>query len=236
MFEQALREPMFRAFLVLTICAALGLSLLPALPDARVVYASGSLLILAYFIVATAGSIIDKTDRLSIELFLSKPFSRRDVVLADCFGTVTAVSILALLISLVVLLVFGIRQNEWSHQVIALFFALSIGFGSLYCFVILTGLLIRNVSIVIITWVGYVYVGSFLLETRRDFAFTKSPPVSIILDTIYYSLPQTFAIIKVFARFTFATLNDFLPIIFSVISGSAALMSAVFILNRRDID
>ena len=227
---------MFKAFFVLTICAGFGLFFLPTLPEARVVYATGSLLILAYFIVATAGNIIDKTDRLSIELFLSKPFSRRDVILADFLGTVTAVSVLSLLLSLGLWIVFGVRQNEWSHVVISLCFSLSVGFSMLYCFVILTGLLIRNVSIVIITWVSYVYVWSFMLETREDFVIAKNPSVNIILDAIYYSLPQTFAIIKVFARFTFGTVNDFLPLIFSLVSGAAALIFAVFILNGRDID
>ena len=238
MIEQSLREPMFRAFLVLILCSVVGLSVLPTLPQATVLYLTCSLLILAYFIVATAGNIIEKTDRFSIELFLAKPFSRRDIILADFLGTITVVSALSLLLSLGLWFVFGVRQNEWGPTFIALFFSLSLGFISLYCFIILTGLVIRNVSVVIITWVGYVYFGALLLETRADFIYAKMPGlyVRIVLDTVYYSLPHTLSIAKVFSRFTFNTINDFLPIIFSLASGTAALMSAVFIFNRRDLD
>jgi len=238
MTEQAMRGLMFKACFVIIVLLLVTFSFIPSLPRSEVIIQISTVLGFAYFIVSTAGSIIEKTERLSVELFLSKPFTRRDIIFADFLGTVTAVSFLVLLFSIGSWLIFGFRQNEWDATLLALSLSMIIGFSSLYSFVILTGILVRNAALVILFWVGYVYFGALLLEARSDFIYNKLSGVfyRVIFDTLYYGLPQVLSICKVFSRLKFGAFSDFSPIMFSLISGAAALTASVLIFNRRDLD
>ena len=233
-----MREPIMKAFLLLTICLVAWLSVTPKLPLASTLNTTCFLLALAYFVVATSGSIIDKTDRLTIELYLAKPFSRSGIILADFFGTSTVVSILSFLLSLGLWVVFGLRQHEWNPNFIALFFSLLLGFLSLYCFIILSGLLFRNVSVVVIMWVVFVYFIALLLEERLNFVYTQLPQIQyrVLFDGIYYLLPRLFGIYKSFSAILTQTSLDVSPVITSGLSAMGALTLAVFYFKRKDLE
>lgn len=229
---------MVKACFVIIVLLLIAFSFTPSLPDPQIIIQITTVLGLAYFIVTTAGSIIEKTERFSVELFLSKPFTRRDIIFADFLGTVTSISFLMVLFSIGLWLIFGFRQNEWEASLLALSLSMVIAFSSLYCFIILTGILVRNTAIVILFWVGYVYFGALLLETRSDFIYGKLSGIyyRVIFDTLYYCLPQVLSICKIFSRLKFGALSDFSPIMFSLISGAVALMASVLIFNHRDLD
>ena len=154
MTEQAIRGPMIKACFVIIVLLLILFSFIPSLPRPEVIIQISAVLGFAYFIVSTAGSIIEKTERFSVELFLSKPFTRRDIILADFLSTVTSISFLMVLLSIGVWLIFGIRQSEWEAPLLALSLSMIIGFSSLYSFIILTGILVRNAALVIVFSVG----------------------------------------------------------------------------------
>jgi len=236
MAEQLLWEPMMKAFVVLILCCTVMLLVVPVLPSPKTVSQICSTLVLAYFVVAVSGKVIEKTERLSIELFLAKPFSRSDILFADFLGTISVVSTCILLLSLGFWGAFGIRQGSGASTFISLFFSLTIQCIFLYCFIMLSGILIRNVGIVVILWVGYVYAGALLLEERAEFLNPGMPEViRTFFDVLYYILPQNFAIGKSIANLFSQTNLNLLPILISGVSSAGALGLAIWLFNRHDL-
>src|SRR5271169_3060731 len=115
---QFFRGLLARVFIILTMILCVYLFTTQTLPLSTVVHQI--CLVLAFYIVATAGSIIEKTEQYSIELILSKPYTRRDVILADFLSGVTVTAVLTLLLSLVLTLVYGIRAHVWDTTFLAL--------------------------------------------------------------------------------------------------------------------
>lgn len=236
---QFLRGLFFKAFVALTVILCIYLFFAERLPIAKAVATMCSMLVLAYYVVATAGSIIEKTERYSIELILSKPFTRRDIILADFLSTVTITSLMTLLLLMMITLVYGIRAHEWTMMFCELFVALSINFIAIYAFVILSGIILKNAAIVTVIWIGYVYVVALLLEARSEFIYARFSAHVLVrasFDGLYYFLPQVHAVSINVISFLSKTTGSLQPILFTLLGGMVALVSSIFFFNRQEMD
>ena len=234
--EQALKGVLLKAIFAVIVLLLIALSLVPRLPLPEVVISISLVMGYAYFITATAGNIIEKTDRHMIELFLSKPVTRRDIILADFAGTVTAVSLSLMVLSVGLWVLYGLRLSVWDVKFLSLSASMILGFGAMYSFMILMGVAIRNSSVIILVWVGYAYIGALVLENRSEVIYTKMPSTiyKVIIDGVYYILPPIYSIQKVFSRLSFDNIQNFLPIIIPIISTACALTCAIIILGRKE--
>lgn len=236
---QFFRGLLARVFIILTMILCVYLSITQTLPLSAVVHQICLILVLAFYIVATAGSIIEKTEQYSAELILSKPFTRRDVILADFLSSVTVTSVLTLLLSLVLTLVYGIRTHVLDTTFLALAIILIINFISLYSFIILTGILLKNVAIVTVFWIGYLYVGAIFLEERTELIYPQTGAnffVKVIFDGLYYLLPQIYAVSRAVTVLLSNTIWNPQSIMFTLSGGIAALVSSVYFFNRQELE
>ena len=236
MLVQLWRNPMIRIFAVVGVCGLVWLSVVREMPSLKLVEDLCFIFIPVYFIVATGGNIIETTDRPTIELLLAKPFSRRDIVVADYLSVTSIFGLGSLAISMGLWLVFGWRGGEGGLSLVALFLSLQLSFMSLYCFIQLSGLLLRNAALVVVAWVGYIYFGVALIEACARWVSSSGGMLwQIIFYPVYYVPPRVLGIYRSiqggFGRGDW----EIMPIMSSALSGALALAAAIFFLDRRDI-
>ena len=237
--KQFFKALLVRAFIFIVALLCIFLFITPTFPLPRMVYQICSMLVLAYYVVATAGSIIERTQLSSVELILAKPFTRRDIILADFLSIITTTSILTLLLTLVVTLAYGIRWQEWSTTFLGLAISLNINFFALYGFILLSGILLKNIAVVTVLWIGYVYVGAILLETRSEFIYQNLGShsfVQLICDGVYYLLPQLYAVSRAITLSFSDASSNLLPLVFTITGGIAALTCSVYLFNRQELE
>ena len=228
-----------RVFIALIMIVCIYFLTVQSLPLDKLVHQICLILVLAFYIVATAGSIIEKTEQYSIELILSKPFNRRDVILADFLSGVTVTTVLTLLLTIVLTLVYGIKGHQWNTTFLALAIILIVNFISLYSFIILSGILLKNIAIVTVLWIAYLYVGALFLEARTELIYPQIGAnyfIKTIFDGLYYLLPQIYAVSRdVTALLSNAIWNP-RSIMFTLVGGIVALVSSVYFFNRQELE
>ncbi|MEE9222599.1 MAG: hypothetical protein V3V40_04010 [Nitrosomonadaceae bacterium] len=236
MFETLL-QPMFKAYFGITGLLFIFLALTPRLPQFKTVTEIAYLFFLLYFVVGTASIIIDRVERGSIELFLSKPFSRTDIIVATLLGVIGLVSLFSIFLVLGLWFIWGLRVGVWSGSILSYIGSLIFGFGTLYCFVLLSGIIIRNLAAIVFIWCGYVLFGSLALELRSTMLYPniESDMIKGALDVLYYLLPQPFAIRTSFNSLFRGGSPSFLPVVTSCLTASLALLAAIFVLERKDL-
>lgn len=234
---EMLMQPLFKAFFAITGLLFLFLALVPNLPNPTAVTEITYIFFLLYFIVATAGIMIERTERGSIEMFLSKPFSRRDIVIGSVFGVIVLVSVLSLYLIFGIWVVWSLRTGVWNLSFFAQIGSLLFGFATLYCFVVLSGILVHNVAAIVFVWCAYVMFGSLLLDARSWMLYPmiESSIVNAALDVLYFVLPQLSAISATFNILGAGQVPSFLPVITSCLVACLALLLAIFVLERKDL-
>ena len=234
---QLWRSPAIKAFVIVVVCGLVWLAVARKLPESKLVEQLCFVFIPVYVTVVTGGSIIEKTERPMMELILAKPFSRRDIILADYLSVVSVFVVTVLFLSIGLWLVFGLRVSEWGVGPIAFFFSSAASIIILYSYIILTGLLIRSASIVIMVWVGYVYFGVSLLEVGELWMSKNGSQMPRLLYDILYSfLPHLLGIYRSTRDIFLNSTWNVIPIITSGISSILVLGVAIAYLNRKDVD
>jgi ABC-type transport system involved in multi-copper enzyme maturation permease subunit len=223
--------------LVAILCAYLFIA--DPLPLNRVVYQIAQMFVLVYYVVATSGSIIERTEQDTVDLILSKPFTRRDIILADFLSNVTSTSIMTLLLTIAITLVYGIRAHDWNTTFLTLGIVLVINFMSIYGFVILSGIVSRNVAIVTVLWVGYIFLGAVLLEGQSQLHGTvdhANVVLKTIVDGLYYALPQIYAVSRAISSLLTNRAWELQSILFTLGGGIVALLGSVYLFDRQAME
>jgi hypothetical protein len=236
MIGQMSRSPVFRAFPIIAISGFVWLVVAHSLPSGILVEHLCIVFIPVFFTIATAGSIIEKTERSMMELLLSKPYSRRDIVLADYLSVLSIYTVMAVGLSVGLWLIFGLRVAEWGIGFPAMFVSLMMSFAFLYSFILLTGLLLRNAGLVIVFWVGYIYFGVGLLEAVAGWMSKNGSGVTKpAFYALYYFLPEILRVDRWVHTLGTNSVVDCMPVLSSGISAALVLTAAVVYLEKRDI-
>jgi ABC-type transport system involved in multi-copper enzyme maturation permease subunit len=238
MIAQATREPLTRAFLCITAATGIVLAFISKMPVPQVVVQISMLLVPVYFVVAHAGSIIEKTDRWYVELLLAKPFSRTTIIVADYLGASAVVCGLVAIFGSMIALLYAVRVGSVDPRLFSFPVAIMLSFLTVYPFVIVTGILTRSIQASVAIWSVYLLLGALFLEVRATVIFPhiEFAIMRDLLDTVYYLLPQTVAMEKsLHILFAHGELHS-LPIVISLCVGGLALGTGVVIFRRRDIE
>ncbi len=236
MIDQLFQSVLIRAFLIAEVCGVAVLACVHTLPRGRLVEVLCEVFIPVYFVVATGGSIVEKTERSLLELMLSKAHARRDIILADYVSVVGVFTVMVAGGSIGLWLVFGIKNGEWTIGLPGMFVSLFTGFAALYSFVLVSGIFLRNAALVVVAWVAYVYVGMSVMRAGHEWlAEHGSLIVRLPFDALYYFLPSLFQMSKSMHAMLRGGECSYLPFISSAISAVLVMLVAIAYFDRKDI-
>lgn len=192
--------------------------------------------VVVFGVFGTAGVIPDALEKGTVDLYLSKPIARWQLLLGKYLG---GVAVMFLNISYFIgglWLIVGLKVGVWNMRFLAGALIMSYVFASLYAVVTLFGVLTRNMAIAIIAGILYLILVAGPLESRQTglYLISENGIYRGILDGIYYILPQIPAMESGAIRLISGEQPQVTPYIQSFLSGAGVLGAAAWILHKRD--
>ena len=194
----------------------------------------GGGLFLAIF--SASGFIPSMLEKGNIDLLLSKPISRVQIILGKYLGGILIVlaNIAYLIVTIWVLV--GLKFDVWSISFLSSILTITFAFATLYALIILIGILTQ--SSVLAMMISYLifFIFSPILAARENIAlFLDSKFSKTLLDILYYIIPQTSELGSIAKDLALEqTVISYQPIAVSLLFIILILYLSIIIFNKKD--
>lgn len=147
--------------------------------------------IMLFGVFATASIIPDSLEKGTVDLFLSKPLARWELLLGKYLGAVAVIFANIIFFIGGMWLVFGVKVGVWNWQFLLSSLTISFMFACIFSIVLFLGVVFRNTAIPIIGCFVYLAIVDNVLANREIyFAWTQNKLLHSTLDGLFYVLPQ----------------------------------------------
>ena len=193
-------------------------------------------LLLAIF--SSASFIPVMLEKGNIDLLLSKPISRAQLLLGKYFGVVLFVFLNIFFFVFGVWLIISIKFGYWDASFLTLTFVITFAFAVLYALIVLFGVITKNSILgMMIAYLIFLIVSPLLLLYKEKLnEFVTSEIIDSILDGFYFIVPQTAELMgRIMIDLAMGKgITDFQPIITSFLFLILTLAFSVSLFRRKD--
>ncbi len=187
-------------------------------------------------VFATAGIIPEALEKGIVDLYLSKPISRWELLAGKFLGAVAVMLANIVYFIGVLWVLIGLKAGVWGFHYLASALLMTFVFACLYSIVAFFAVLSRNMGIAIIAAFLYLFVIATALESRQNglYLISGGSVYRSVIDGFYYILPQ---ISNMQHQITALILNqetDWRPFAQSLASSCVIFAGAVALLQRKD--
>lgn len=258
--REALSKKVFYVFLAFSVVslvilqAVVGLSdaskLLPGMQNAKIdmgtviagfeMMVSGALGTLLIFLAvfSSANFITSMLEKGTVDLFLSKPISRTQLLWGKFLGGCLVFIINILVPVIGTWLIISIKFNYYHFGFFWIIATYTFTFAALYAIVIFFGVLSRNSFPGIMTsYFIFVILSQLLLFGKDNVqAITGSTFLQGIIQGLYYIIPKTTELLGAVTRnlIAFGKIDDFQPVITTLLFLILLLVSADYLFRKKD--
>jgi hypothetical protein len=192
--------------------------------------------VVVFGVFGTAGVIPDALEKGTVDLYLSKPIARWQLLLGKYLGSVAVIFLNILYFIGGLWLIVGVKVGVWNTQFLLSAFLLTYVFASLYAVVAFFGVVSRNMAIAIIAGILYLLLGAGPLEGRQTglYLLSESGIYRGILDGLYYVFPQIPAMESGAIHLISGEQAQLTPFAQSLLSAGGILGVAAWLLHRKD--
>ena len=192
--------------------------------------------VILFGVFATAGIVPDTLEKGTVDLYLSKPIARWELLLGRSLGAVAVMLVNILYFIGAIWLLFGLKIGYWNHSLLLAALTMAFVFASLFSIVAFLGVLSRNMAIPIIGAFLYLLIIGSVLESREHGLYLISENVIYrgAIDGLYYLLPQLSAMQRVVSQLITQASVDWKPFVQSILSSALIFGGAAAMLHRKD--
>jgi len=192
--------------------------------------------IILFGIFATAGVIPDALEKGTVDLYLSKPIARWELLLGKYLGAVAAIFVNVLYFMAGAWIIFGIKCGVWDTRILLSTFTITYMFACLYAVLTFIAVLTRNTPVSIILVYLYLFVIGPVLQNRETVLYLISDNTIYrsFIDGVSYLFPQLDAMRTNGAKQLLAQEMDWKPFVQSLLSASAFFLGGAVLLKQRD--
>ena len=187
-------------------------------------------------IFSASSFIPNMLEKGSVDLLLSKPVSRAQIILGKFFGgfAVVFVNIAYLVIGLWFLL--GIKFGVWDASILLSIIMISFTFAVLYSLIILVGILTRSSILAMMrSYLIFFVLSPILLLRDKISILLDNDLVEYLLDGLYYIIPKTAELSSININIAQGLgIDEFQPIISSFLFMILTLALSIIIFNKKD--
>jgi len=187
-------------------------------------------------IFSTAGIISSLLEKGNIDLFLSKPVSRLQLLMGKFLGglAIVFINVAYVIISLWILI--GVRFSVWDAQFLFAIPAITFGFAVIFSLVILFTIMSRSsVLPLILSYLIFFIVSPILSKRDEIYQMTGKKVLKVIMDGLHYIVPQTSELGQFAAIISIGSeIRNYEPVITSTILLVLMLGLAITIFNKKD--
>ena len=192
--------------------------------------------IMLFGVFATASIIPDSLEKGTVDLYLSKPLARWELLFGKYLGAVFVM--LAVIFYFIggIWLGFGLRTGVWNIQFLLSSFTMTFMFACIFSIVLILSVVFRNAAIPIIGSFLYLMFIDNLLDSRETvlYLFSENTFYRGILDAFYYILPQIAGMQRSLASQIMHESMEWKPFVQALLSSAGIFGLAVFIIRRED--
>jgi len=192
--------------------------------------------VLVFGIFGTAGVFPDALEKGTVDLYLSKPIARWQLLIGKYLACVSVIFLNILYFVGGLWLIIGLKVGVWNTAFLLSVPLLTYVFAALYAVVTFFGVTTRNMAIAIIGTVLYYMLVARLLESRETtlYLLWGNGIYRGILDGLYYIFPQIPAMEVGATRLMSGEAAKALPFVQSFLSIGAILGGAAWVLQKKD--
>ncbi|GJQ62350.1 MAG: hypothetical protein SCALA702_14030 [Melioribacteraceae bacterium] len=186
-------------------------------------------------IFAVSGFIPSLLEKGNIDLFLSKPIARAELILGKFFGGTAVVFLNIFYIVVGIWVLLGLGLNVWSADFLLVSFTITFTFMVLYTLIILVGILTRSSILAMMLSYLFFFVLSPILESRGSFSQFLGETWNMVIEILYYIIPQTTELGRISLELaTGTTPESLLPLLYNSIILILTISSSIIIFNKKD--
>jgi ABC-type transport system involved in multi-copper enzyme maturation permease subunit len=187
-------------------------------------------------IFSVSGFIPTLLEKGNIDLILSKPVSRAQVVLGKFFGGTAMVFINIFYAIFMLWVLIGFKFNVWDVSFLLSSVTITLAFASIYSIIILFGFITRSSMFTLVLSYMIFFVFSPLLSSRETiFAFIDNVLLKNIFEILYYLIPQTSDLSTITTSFAVGnSVSNYSTILFTIVYIILILYASIFIFNKKD--
>lgn len=187
-------------------------------------------------IFSASSFIPNMLEKGTIDLMLSKPISRPQLILGKFLGGVLIVLVNIAYLILALWFLIGIKFGIWSPDILYTIFTITFAFSSLYALMIFVGILTQSSVLAMILSYMIFFVLSPILVARDTISiFIESEVFTNIANILYYVLPKTSEIGSLTTELAIGYgVDDYQPIITTLIFTVLVIYISIFIFSKKD--
>ncbi|HUX61354.1 MAG TPA: ABC transporter permease subunit [Ignavibacteriaceae bacterium] len=211
--REALARKVFIFFFVISILTIIFVALILNLTGIEKVFAPGvqpdlfnavntlemmfispiTLICLLLSIFSSASFIPIMLEKGNIDLLLSKPISREQLLLGKFFGGILVVFLNIAFLIIGVWLIFSFKFSIWNFEFLITIFTITFIFSILYSIIVFFGIITKSSTLgMMIAYLLFLIVSPALYTAKYKFAlFIQNNIIKGVIDFAYYILPKT---------------------------------------------
>jgi ABC-type transport system involved in multi-copper enzyme maturation permease subunit len=187
-------------------------------------------------IFSTAGIISYLLEKGNIDLFLSKPISRLQLILGKFFGGILIVFLNVAYAVVGIWLLIGLKFSNWDLTFLYSILTITFAFAVIYSLIILATVLTRSsVLALVLSYTIFFIISPILAARDRIFEFAHNNALKVIMDVLHYFIPQT-SELGTMSTVLAATgkIQDYEPVWTSLCLCILILFVSIIIFNKKD--
>lgn len=187
-------------------------------------------------IFATANLLPNFLEKGTVDLFLSKPISRTQLILGRYFGSIAIITINIAFLVFGFWMIIGLKFDYWNHAILYSIFTIAFAFASLYSMIFFLGVVFKNsIGAMILAYIIYMILSPILAQRETIFYFINNQTIKTIIDVLYYILPKTSEISGITLSLTLGdNIQSAQPIITTFIFTIIFIVSSAIVFNNKD--
>ena len=186
-------------------------------------------------IFATASIVPNTMEKGNIDLLLSKPVSRTDLLLGKSLGSLLIVLANVAWFIVGMWVITGARTGIWNPGFLAVTLSITYTFLVLFAPMLVIGIAARSSALTIILLYVFIFLVGPILEAREPIAeLATSDGLKTVLDVFYYILPKPDALSKVSTSLVMHQPIDWMPVWTSGLFAVAMYVLAAWMFHRKE--
>jgi ABC-2 type transport system permease protein len=187
-------------------------------------------------IFSVSSFIPNMLEKGSIDLLLSKPVSRSQIILGKFFGGSLMVLVNVAYLVIGIWMLIGLKFGDWGAGLFYSIITITFTFMVLYSLIILVGILTRSsILAMMITYLLFFIFSPILAARDNIYLLFDNKFVEFIIDGFYYVLPKTQELGSVTADLARGSgIEDLQPIFTSLVFMILTLSLGIITFNKKD--
>lgn len=193
--------------------------------------------IMLFGVFATAGLVPDSLEKGIVDLYLSKPLARWELLAGRSLGGICAIGAVVFAFVAGVWLTFGLRVGIWNVHFLLSSMTMTLMFAVIFSMLAALGVMFRTSAVPIIGCFLYLMVVDNLLDSRQTvlFMLSENALYRTACDALYYLLPQISSMQRELSNQILQRPVAWQAFVQPILSAFGFFSLAAFIMHRKDL-